>query len=127
MGTILKNKSNSPKCYVLSAPQHAGDLPAVRVAVPSERYDPTTGAREVKMVRRNLPTSVSLMPKGVEGDTSAPLPDWVRGIKQIVDDLRSGDVVLEDVADPEPAAAEAALAPSPAETEQPARVRRGDK
>lgn len=98
----------------------------MRVAVPSERYDPTTGAREVKMVRRNLPTSVSLMPKGVEGDTSAPLPDWVRGIKQIADDLRSGAIVLEDVADPTPAA-DAALAPSPAETEQPARVRRGDK
>jgi hypothetical protein len=140
VGTILKNQTSTPKCYVLhagpQAAQHVADqLPVVRIPVPIEKHDPSTGSREIKTQNLRVPTSISLMPKGLEGDKSKPLPDAVRHIREIQIDQQAGHITFEDVADAEAPTASPAppvapiLADPPAlpDDPTPARSRRGDK
>ncbi len=132
MATILKNRTSQPKCFVLSAGAHLAELiPPVRVEVPTVRVDAQTGERSIEKQRRRLPSSLSLMPKGVPGDTTEPLPNWVRLCDDVKTAIARRELEVIDVADAAQVAPEVMPqleeASAPSEGSAPKGPKRGDK
>lgn len=79
----------------------------VRQAVGVTDHDPTTGAREVRAVKKRLPSSITLLAKGTPGggDKLEGLPAGVRRIEDIAKAIVAGDLRVTDETGPAPAPA----------------------
>lgn len=96
MGVTISNLTRQPKLYILHAPGEMGELlPKSVQSVVTERYDAKTGARSTSTTKRPFPGSISLQPKGFEGDTLTDLPIGVAYADEVARDARAGLLKVE--------------------------------
>lgn len=129
MATRLQNLTREPRTYILRADAEAAvNLPKTRQLVVTEQYDPKTGARSTNSTLKRFPRSISLMPKGIEGDVLRGLPDAVRHCPEIAADIRAGRLAFEVTPDPVVAPVELKAEPAPiAEEPMTTTARKGRK
>lgn len=118
MATTLTNRTQQVLTFILHAGPHVAELlPVVRQTVAVEKHDPVTGARSLEQKARRLPTSVTLQPKGIDGDRVAGLPNSVLHCPDIQRAMRSGYVDVATEADvPAPVAAQPIPTPTLSES-----------
>jgi hypothetical protein len=126
----LRNRSKTePRTLILDTDDPVASHALRTIAtVQVEVHNPKTGDRSLKGVRRRLPKSITLQPKGVEGDKVEGLPNHVLKCREVIKarDAKQIDVIVTDEpakaaqVEPPPAATPAPQLPSqPAEPTQP--------
>ena len=128
MPITLRNRSQTePRTYILDTedPVASHALRTTQV-VQVEVFDPQTGARALKSSRRRFPRSITLQPRGIEGDSLADLPDQALHCPRLKRAVAKGEIevfVQKALAPPPTAPPAAALEPdlasqAPEETDQ---------